>query len=310
MDLNIEQGISLEVEGEIGKFQTLPIENLINIAQTLQELVLAVAKYDITAKDLIHYDNFKIEITDFIKSSAVPVFALTPRISPTIHDVNEQRKELSEKLDGIFQITGSGDFGKIKDMYPDAERRNDMVMKLHAFTNSFGNSPVRVGVYRGQGQFENRYRVRKLTDKIKKNLLVTVADHVIEEPTKETAIATVQVTKRKDKKPRTTIKKVYTGDTHALSVTFSEISFNAVVYNLNHNLLCSYQIEDGVHIIKYDMFDLVGTGDSEDEARDSFQEEFDHLYDWLNGINESKLSLRLLAIKNILNLTVKEKNNE
>jgi len=69
--IDLQKGISLKIEGELGKFQTLPIESLIKIAESLQELVLSIAKYDLPVNEAINLSNFKLELTDFQKGSAV-----------------------------------------------------------------------------------------------------------------------------------------------------------------------------------------------------------------------------------------------
>ncbi|MBC6410582.1 MAG: hypothetical protein GDA42_09025 [Ekhidna sp.] len=71
MAIDLQKGISLKIEGELGKFQTLPIESLIKIAESLQELVLSIAKYDLPVNEAINLSNFKLELTDFQKGSAV-----------------------------------------------------------------------------------------------------------------------------------------------------------------------------------------------------------------------------------------------
>ncbi|MBC6426959.1 MAG: hypothetical protein GDA51_10955 [Ekhidna sp.] len=71
MAIDLQKGISLKIEGELEKFQTLPIESLIKIAESLQELVLSIAKYDLPVNEAINLSNFKLELTDFQKGSAV-----------------------------------------------------------------------------------------------------------------------------------------------------------------------------------------------------------------------------------------------
>ena len=39
MAVDFEKGVSFQIEGEVGKFNTLPIEFLIKIVENLQELI-------------------------------------------------------------------------------------------------------------------------------------------------------------------------------------------------------------------------------------------------------------------------------
>ena len=98
MELDLEKGLSLKIEGELGKHQTLSVDSLIKIAQSLQELVFSIAKYDLPVNEAIDLNNFKIELTDFNKGSAIPTFALTQRVIPVnTSDYVTQRKEVGKK---------------------------------------------------------------------------------------------------------------------------------------------------------------------------------------------------------------------
>jgi hypothetical protein len=98
MDFDLEKGISFKIEGELGKYQTLPIDALIEIAESFQNLVLSIAKNDLSSDNSIDYNNFKIELDDFTKSSSVPSFIFTPRIQHTTSDYKEQRNLINTKL--------------------------------------------------------------------------------------------------------------------------------------------------------------------------------------------------------------------
>src|SRR5690606_34540321 len=98
MAIDLEKGISLKIEGELGKYQTLPIDALIKIAESLQELIVSIAKHDLPSDQAIDLNNFKLELTDFQKGSSIPSFVLTPRIQPVISNYEIQRNEVSIKL--------------------------------------------------------------------------------------------------------------------------------------------------------------------------------------------------------------------
>ena len=67
MKLDLNSGAFIQIGGELGKYNSLPIDILIKIAQDLQELVMTIAKYDLPSSDAINLDNFKIELVDFRK---------------------------------------------------------------------------------------------------------------------------------------------------------------------------------------------------------------------------------------------------
>ena len=130
---------SFKIEGELGKYQTLPIDSLVKIAETFQNLILSIAKYDVSSDNSIDYNNFKLELTDFTKSSAVPTFIFTQRIQNTTSDYKTQRHIVNSRLTKLLEITNNGDYSKIKDFYNSAVSRNEIVENLYGFTNSFKN---------------------------------------------------------------------------------------------------------------------------------------------------------------------------
>ena len=105
MAIDLQKGISIKIEGELGKFQTLPVESLIKIAESLQELVMSIAKYDLPTDEAIDLNNFKLELADFQKGSAIPSFVLTQRVQAiTTSDYQNQREEVAKKLNSLFVL--------------------------------------------------------------------------------------------------------------------------------------------------------------------------------------------------------------
>lgn len=138
MELDLEKGLSLKIEGELGKNQTLSVDSLIKIAQSLQELVISIAKYDLPIDEAIDLNNFKIELTDFKKGSAIPTFALTQKVFPvTTSDYLQQRKEVGKKLNSLLSITDKGSYNDLKEFYPEQIKRNELVDKLYNFYHKF-----------------------------------------------------------------------------------------------------------------------------------------------------------------------------
>jgi len=53
------------------------------------------------------------------------------------------------------------------------------------------------------------------------------------------------------------------------------------------------------------MLEIIGTGETENDAVKSFEQDFDYIYRRYNELEESKLSERIMRIKKIINLLVK-----
>lgn len=304
MAIDLQKGISLKIEGELGKFQTLPIESLIKIAESLQELVMSIAKYDLPTNESIDLNNFKLELTDFQKGSAIPSFVLTQRVQPVISDYENQRKEVTKKLNTIFEISDKGNYSDLRDLYPEHFKRNEIVEKLYDFTSSFKNSPVTIYEKGSINEESEKYRPKRFKASTKKSLIVDVKE-IKEEKLEEKAFARIKVTK-KGEKTRNIIEEIISTAQHSLSYSPEVINVNKKQYILNFPLRCLFAKEDDYYVINNEQLDLIGTGETQDEAEQNFNEEFDYLYNRLNSLKDNQLNKRLLRIKSVLNSFVKE----
>lgn len=304
MAIDLQKGISLKIEGELGKYQTLPIESLIKIAESLQELVMSIAKYDLPANESIDLNNFKLELTDFQKGSAIPSFVLTQRVQPVISDYENQREEVTKKLNTIFEISDKGNYSDLRDLYPEHFKRNEIVEKLYGFTSSFKNSPVSIYEKGNINEEGEKYRLKRFKASTKKSLIVDVKE-IKEDKSEEKAFARIKVTK-KGGKTRNSIEEVISTAQHSLSYSPEVINVNRKQFILNFPLRCLFAKEDDYYIINNEQLDIIGTGETQDEAEQNFNEEFDYLYNRLNSLKDNQLNKRLLRIKSVLNSFVKE----
>ena len=304
MAIDLQKGISLKIEGELGKFQTLPIESLIKIAESLQELVMSIAKYDLPANEAIDLNNFKLELTDFQKGSAIPSFVLTQRVQPVITDYQNQREEVTKKLNSLFEISDKGSYTDLRDLYPEHFKRNEIVEKLYDFTSSFKNSPVSIYEKGNVNENSEKYSPKKFKASTKKSLIVEVKE-IKKEKSEEKAFARIKVTKSGGKTTNR-IEEVISTAKHSLSYSPEIININKKQYILNFPLRCLFEKEDDYYVINNEQLDIIGTGLTQDDAEQNFNEEFDYLYNRLNSLQDNQLNKRLLRIKNVLNSFVKQ----
>jgi hypothetical protein len=305
MKLDLEKGISLKIEGELGKFQTLPVDSLIKIAESLQELVLTIAKYDLPSNEPIDLNNFKIELSDFNKGSAIPSFVLNSRIQTVIgSDYKTQRHEVSEKLNNIFEIANSGNYNELASIYPEYHKRNEIVDSLYNFTSSFKNSPVAIFERGANVDSAEKFVLKKFKSSTKNNLIVAVKK-IKDDKTEEKAFARIKVT-TKGNKTTNKIEEIISTSKHSLSYSPEIINVKGKQYILNYPLRCLFEKEDEYYVINNELLDIIGTGLTQDEAEENFNEEFDFIFNRLNNLGDDKLSNRLIRVKTVLNSYVKE----
>lgn len=308
MKVNLEKGISLQISGEVGKNNTLPIDYLVKLAENLQNLILTIARFDLETTGNVDIENFKIELFGFKKGSAVPQFVLTERVNMVVgDDVYKQRKVVSKKFDQLVSVSNSGDYRQLKTVYPDAFKRNQIVEGLYKFVHDIGTTPVKFVEVSKNDEIKPLYSVKKFNPQVKKELVSGFVETKQEEEiTEDLAVATVKVIHRKGKTINK-IQEVYNKKSAGLSYTTEVIVAGGVVYNLAYPLRCLLEKEEDYYIIKSEMLDIIGTGLSEDEAEASFSQEFHYIYTRFNELPESKLSDRIKVIKTILNSLVKSK---
>lgn len=303
MNLNLENGVSLKIEGELGKNQTLSVDALIKIAQNLQDLIITIAKYDLPADEAIDLNNFKIELIDYSKGSSIPSFALSS--NPTLittSDVYKQREVVSEKLNSLLHISDKGTYYDLKELYPEPTKRNQFVEKLYNFNNSFKDSPVSIYEKDKEGSF---YKLQKFKSTVKKNLLVEVKQ-LEENKTVEEGLARVKIFKKGEKTTKTKVHEVILSKNHSLSYSPEIININEKQYILKFPLRCLFEKEEDYYLIEHEALDIIGTGLTQEEAENNFNEEFDFLFTRLNQLDDEKLTNRLIGIKVMINSYIKE----
>jgi len=299
MTVDLTKGFNLRVEGEIGKYNTIPIEHLVKLAENLQKLLQDIAKYQLEVDGAIDTSNFKVELAGFNIGSAIPEFVFTPRIKAvTSGDVIEQRKFVNNKFDSYLKVANKGDYSEIKKLIPQAATRNIIVEDFYNFATTFGNSPISV-VELKKGKIIPLYKINKFKPEVKEKLITKILETELIKEEYE-AVAKIKVVKRGNQITRTT-KDMF--DTKHAEPGFATnvISYGNTTYLLAFPLRCKLEKEDDYFVIQSEMLDIVGTGKTIDDAENNFSEEFNFVYKRYNELPENKLGDRLKRIKTILN---------
>ncbi|MEQ9099049.1 MAG: hypothetical protein RIF36_28125 [Imperialibacter sp.] len=304
MRIDLNKGVNIRISGELGKFNSIPVDALVKISQNFQDLILSIAKNDIQDSEAVDLNNFKVELSGFKTGSAVPQFIFTQRVNSTISDVGLQRKFVNEKFEKLIGIANEGSYGKLKDIYPDSNRRNNMVNSMYSFVNSFGSAPVSFVEVSDSDEITEVYKIKKFKSETKKSLIADIKE-ATEIKEENYAVGKIKLT-TSGKTIKKKIEEIYTKSNTTLSYSPDVIVHNDTSYILNFPLRCSLEKEDDYYLIQSELLDIVGTGETEDDAELNFAEEFSFIYKRYNELEDSKLSGRITQIKSILNYLVKE----
>jgi hypothetical protein len=299
--IDLNNGAFIQIGGELGKYNSLPIDVLIKIAQDLQELVFTLARYDLSTNEAVDLNNFKIEMVGFLKGSAIPKFAYSPRIeNKTGRYWQIQRNTVNEKFEKLIEISNTGDYAKIIKLYPEPVKRNPIVEDLYAFVNGFGNSSVNFVDYdEVQEKITTIFKINRFKSAAKKELISEVKETEEIEAESNEAVGKIKITKR-DGKIYRQILNTYSGKNFSLEYAPDIIVAGKVKYVLKYPLRCLFEKEDDFYIIQSEMLGIIGTGLTEDEAEYSFAEEFDFMYQRLNSLKATALTNHNILIKDII----------
>jgi hypothetical protein len=305
MKIDLDSGVYLQIKGELGKYNSIPVNSLVKIAQDFQKLIFTIAKYDLPEDEPLNIENFIIELVDFKKSSAVPKFAYSQRIENTT-GINWQlhRKYVNEKFDKLIQISNNCNYSELRNLYPDPNKRIPIVCDLYDFANDFKDSPVSFVDYKEENKkVVTLYNINRFKQSVKKELVAEKKE--LESAQKEIheGVAKVKLT-TSDGKTTRKIVNCYTQHNISLEYAPEVIITKNKTYILKYPLRCLFEKEDDFFIIQSEMFNIIGTGITEDEAERSFSEEFDFIYQRYNSLDDTKLTNHNKLIKSILNQIV------
>ncbi|MFH1005839.1 MAG: hypothetical protein V1781_10190 [Bacteroidota bacterium] len=292
--------ITLKIGGEIGKYHTLPIDYLISISKNLQSLILDIARYDLSNKEGIDLNDFKLEFVSFEKSSAVPSYIFSPHIQTNlIEDVKKQREETLEKFSELMDISHNGDYIKLKERYIDPAPRKYITDSLYTFVNGFGNTPVTISDNK-----KSTYKISPFKPDIKNKILLDIKSAKEEKviPKKHIQLAKVEITEGKFKP---NVLQLF--DKKYSNVEFAPeiIIAGDKTYKLKFPLYSRMDIIDEKVQIENEFLGIYAYGENSDEAEKMFSEEFDYIYKRYNELSNDKLTDDVKQIKSYMNYIVR-----
>ncbi len=311
MKLNLQEGVFIQIAGTIGQYNTLPIEILVKLMENMQSLLQNIAISCLDESQSIDLNQFKVELSDFRAGSAVPKLTFTPRFQQKIvaADFAKQRVVVAKELENLVKTAADprklNEYLRVR--FKDVERRNNIVHLYHAFTNAAGNSPMAIVNMKTDGQVEPIYPIRRMTIGQRDALLVDIkqAESITEH---EMFYRKVQITRVNGKitgKSKILAEYIVNAATE-ISYSFDYIQHENNTYALHDRLHCKVERDDDDnYIIKSEMLDILGKGETEEEAAQNFEQAFDTLFQSYKELNEEALNERQLRIKNLLHLLIK-----
>jgi hypothetical protein len=307
MKIDLDKGAFLEIGGELGRYNSLPIDDLVKIAQDFQELIFSIAKFDLPSTEAIDLKNFQIELIGFEKASAVPQFAYTKRSeNRSGHQWQIHRKIVNEKFDKLIEISNSGDYSQLAELMPEPIKRNPIVEKLYSFANDFGNAPVSFVEYDvKKKEFMPIFKIHRFKPGVKKELISEIRESEKMVTESDEAVAKVKITNKNGKISKR-IMDTYSKTKYSLEYAPDLVIAGDTKYFLKFPLRCLFEKEDNYFVLHSEMLGIIGTGLTEDEAEIAFGEEFDFIYERFNSLDNDSLTDHNRLIKSMLNQIIEK----
>ena len=306
MKIDLNKGAYIQIEGELGKYNSLTVDVLAKIAQDFQALIMSIAINDLETNDPIDYDIFKIELLDFRKGSAVPSFGYSPRTENKVgHNWQSHRNQINDKFNELAEIASTGNYLLLNDRYKNPIIKNAVTESLYNFVNNFNNSPVAFVNYDiSNSSFIKISAISKFKKSVKDEIITEITDIDFDKVVNEVP-GIVRLT-TKGKKTQQKIIKTYNTQDFILSYAPKMITFNDIKYLLRYPLRSLLEKEEDYYIIQSEILDIIGTGLTVDDAELSFAEEFNYIFNKLNSLNDDQLTEHNNHIKLFLNSYIKE----
>ena len=314
MKINLEHGVFIQIAGTVGQYNTLPIDILVRLMENMQSLLQNLALSRLSGRESIDLNQFKVELCDFREGSgAVPKVKFTPRYQQqsVAADFAKQRAIVTTEFETLLGVAADprklGEYLRVR--FKDIERRNSLINLYHAFTNAAGNSPMAIVAFEMDDKIEPIFPIRRMTIGQRDALLVNVKpiDPITEH---EMFFRKIQITKVNGKitgKSKILAEYMVNAATE-ISYSFPTLTHEGRTYELYDLFHCKVdRDEEGGYVIKSEMLDIAGIGETEDAAASRFEEAFDALYRRCEEQTDDALNdEKQLRIRQMLPLLVKE----
>lgn len=299
MKVDLNKGAYIQIGGELGKYNSLPVDLLAKLANDLQGLILSIAKHTLPSNEHINLENFKLELIGFEKGSAVPGFSYSDRVeNKSSFNWEAHRNSVNDTFNEVLQIGDKGNYYELRNLLPIPDARNPIVEKLYAFTSNFKDSPVSFIDYnKDSKKIIPIFKLSKFKIEIKKELITQISDTDTSEDKSVREVSGIIRETQRGEKTNSKIIKKFPDPYYSIGYAPDKIIIDDMTYNLRYPLRTSFKKEDDYFVIQSEVYDIIGTGLTEVEAEKSFAEEFDYIYQKLNSLNDNQLTEHNKLIK-------------
>lgn len=304
MKLDFNKTVYLQIGGEIGKNNSLPLKYFAELSKNLQSLVDTLVEFELPEDEGIDRKNFQLELTDFKENdSAIPGFSFTKDVQSVIGgDALKQRDQISESFEKLIKVANKGTYQQLEDFFPNPDQRKKVTKSLYGFVNSLKTPKVAFGNFDAKKGFKSDFSVKKFKREVCDQLLEV--EKVVHEIDTEYVYGRIKLTTQNGKE-RKAIAEIFESGPTKLSYVFEKIQTNNQVFNLTAPLYCSIEKSENEFLIESEMLNLSAKGITEEEAVQQFSKAFQEQFQLLQNTKYNDLSERQRVVKTFFTVLVK-----
>ncbi|KAA3439899.1 hypothetical protein [Rufibacter hautae] len=318
MPTNEIQAIDLDKEvllriGKPSDEHIVPWSILKSVGNSLEALVLTLAKHSQELNEAVSLDDFKLDFSGFYNGSPVPAFKLNNHPKPTLFhsdaSIHRAKKAVNDDFSRIMRDVSEGNFKAILDHYTQPEAKNEVIKRVYEFSKAGGEKPVSIVRRDAENHFYQVYQVKKLKKSVLIKLLVEENLPTDIDSGESTAVAKMIVTTTKGGKVVRKPSEIYNDKEATLSLKLDQIEFLGHKYTFIAPVLFQIYQEGGGTIIENEQLDIYAAGANLTQAKIELFSQFDHTYNRLTELQDDQLSKRLLRVKQYYNLLINTVTN-
>jgi len=303
MKLDFNKTVYLQIGGEIGKNNSLPLKYFAELSKNLQTLIDTLVEFELPEDEGIDRKNFQLELTDFKENdSAIPGFSFTKEVQSVIGgDALAQRDQISQSFEKLISVANSGTYQQLDDIFPDADQRKKVTKSLYGFVNSLKTPKVAFGNFNKKG-FKSDFAVKKFNKEVCDQLLEI--EKVVHEIDTEYVYGRIKLTTQNGKETKR-ISEIFENKATKLSYVFEKIEAENQAFELSAPLYCSLEKTENEFLIESEMLNLAAKGITEKEAVQQFSGAFQNKYQELQSTKYSDLTDQQRVVKTFFTVLVK-----
>ena len=293
----------MQIGGEIGKNNSLPLKYFAELAKNLQTVIDTLVECELPEEEGFDRSNFQLELTDFQPDGVIPGFSFTKQVQSVVGgDAMEQRKEISKSFENLISMADSGNYEQLNDIFPETATRKKVAKSFFGFVDSLKTPKVAFGNFDSKKGFKSKFKVRKYTKEIRQQILDTKVEAAPIDT--EYVYGRIKLTKQNGKE-RKAIAEIFENEATKLSYVFEKIETPERNFELTSPVYCSLQKSEDAYSLASELLHLSAKGETQEEAVHQFASAFNQQFSKLENTKYGDLTEQERVVKTVLTVLVR-----